>query len=386
MSRDGNDDSFSLRGVGEQQMNLAAQLGQSIVTMHHIDEVFQWLAYAIVQHFNIQLIQFWTNQIGQTGRLVTQLRTVVRRDPTIPEQVVVNDYVAYVAQRVTSERRSYQPQPIENIFPSYQSTLFKRYGLNYCGASFLSKNMLLPPPENMFASERSPVPLAMTTLFIIRRLLHPDVIPNMNMLLEQAMLMAGNRNLLLVNAPRSGHEYPAYAPRTEQNYSPYDYSPYAPRTEQEPFPYAPRTEQDFTPRTGPEISRSGQDFTPRTGQEIPRSGQDFMSPPSFMQSPPPPPARQEKVFTLEQLVPRRKQDDDMLLSENPFASGAIIADKKARRLHVAIDGRSNVANLCAVTGMSSKDVYTALQYLVGHKRIELYTPDGEPASLPPLTK
>ncbi len=338
MSRDGNDDNLSLRGAGEQQMALVAQLGQSILTMHHIDEVFQWLAYAIVQHFNIQLVQFWTNQIGQTGRLVTQLRTVVRRDPTIPEQIVVNDYVAYVAQRVTSERRSYQPQPVENLFPSYQSALLKRYGLNYCGACFLSKNMLLPPSETMFSSERSPVPLAMTTLLIIRQFPHPDVIPSITMVLEQAIIMAGNRNLLYMHAPRTGH----------------DFTPQPPTQMQTP---QPRTDYDFAPH-----------------------------PPAQMQTPLVQQMPQESVFMLEQLIPRRRQDADMLLTENPFASGALISDKKARRLHAAIDGRSSIADLCGAIGMSSKEAYSALQFLLGQQRIELYTPDGRPANVLPPTK
>jgi hypothetical protein len=132
--------------------------------------------------------------------------------------------------------------------------------------------------------------------------------------------MAGNRNLLLVNAPRTGH--------------------------------------DFTP-------------LPLAQTPLP-----------LMQTPLSQPIRQEKVFALEQLIPRRKQDADMLLTENPFASGAMISDKKARRLHAAIDGHSNIANLCAVTGMHSKEVYVALQFLLGQQRIELYTPDGELASLP----
>ena len=314
MSRDGNDDKFSANDISGSQMALVAQLARSVATMHHVDELFQWLAYAMVQHFNLQMIQFWTNQISNTGGLAVQLRTVVRRDSTLPEQVIVNDQMAYIAQRVTSERRSYQPQLTETLFPPYQATLLKRYGLNYCGICFTRNSLLLPPPESIFSNERSPVPLAMTSLFFVRQFPHSDTISTFSLILEQAMIMAGNRNLLLpMNTP--------------------------------PPPSA-AVELQATP----------------------------------------PPLPRETVFPLEQLIPQRRQDADLLLTDNPFARTAIISDKKARRLHAAIDGHTNVAALCHATGMNIKEVYVALQMLLSQHRIDLYKPDGQPASIPPTTK
>lgn len=65
-----------------------------------------------------------------------------------------------------------------------------------------------------------------------------------------------------------------------------------------------------------------------------------------------------------------------MLSDNPFASSAVISDKQARRLHAAIDGRMNVANLCEATGMDIKEVYAALQTLLTLRRVEIYEPNG----------
>src|SRR5258708_7343757 len=101
MSTDGSDLNSPVKDTNRTQMALVAQLFQVATTIHHIDEMFQWLAYAIVQGFNIQLVQFWTNQVDQTGRLTVQLRTVVRQDSTLPEQVIVNDQITYIAQRIT---------------------------------------------------------------------------------------------------------------------------------------------------------------------------------------------------------------------------------------------------------------------------------------------
>lgn len=84
-------------------------------TMRNIDELFQWLAYAILHRFDVQLTQFWTNQVGPTGLLSLQLRTMMRLDPTLPEQIVVNNQVAVIAQYIANERQTYMPQPSDAV-------------------------------------------------------------------------------------------------------------------------------------------------------------------------------------------------------------------------------------------------------------------------------
>jgi hypothetical protein len=98
----------------------------------------------------------------------------------------------------------------------------------------------------------------------------------------------------------------------------------------------------------------------------------------------PQPMLQRVLFPLEQHIPRRKQDANLLLSENPFAGKASISDKKARRLHAMIDGRTNVADLASATGMNAKEIYIALQILLDQQRIELYDPNGQLAKTLPL--
>jgi hypothetical protein len=214
MNTERTGDDFPTRDVNELQITLVTQLLQVVMTMHHIDELLQWLAYAIVQYFNIQLTQFWANQMNQAGRLGVQLRMIVRQDFTLPEQVVVNDHLAYIVQRIISERRSYRFQPIETIFSSYQTTILKRYGLNYCGACFSSGNLLLPPSENMFSGERSAVPLAMVTLLLSRQSPPRDLLLAINAVLNQAIEVAANRGLLTpIGGPMSQQNvYPSPLP------------------------------------------------------------------------------------------------------------------------------------------------------------------------------
>lgn len=85
--------------------------------------------------------------------------------------------------------------------------------------------------------------------------------------------------------------------------------------------------------------------------------------------------RQSQLM-LDDIIPQRVEDTNLLKSSNPLASSIVIADKKARRLFAAIDGRKNVGELCASLNMDSKEAYLALQILVAQHRIQLYEPEG----------
>jgi hypothetical protein len=297
MHESGNN--FPPTELSQQRVAIVAQMLRATATMRNIDELFQWLAYAIVHRFDVQLTQFWTNQVNPAGRLALQLRSMVYQDSSLPEQIVVNDQIAMTAQRMANERHIYTPQPVESIFTQYQTILLKRYGLNYFAGYFIRGNVLLPPPSNAFSTEKPPVLFAMATLLFFRKSPHGDLVPAIGAILEQAVAVAGNYGLLL--------------------------------------PVAATPSQSFASQTSP---------------------------------------RQEPLPALAELIPRRKTDSNQLLSNNPFASSSVISNKQARRLHAAIDGRTNVANLCEVTGMDMKEVYAALQTLLTLHRIEVYEPGG----------
>src|ERR1051326_3538506 len=127
MNSDGSPNSTSFKDIGKEQGALARQLIQVATSLRHIDELFQWTANAFVQHFNVQLVQFWSNQINSEGRLAPQLRTIAQKDPSLPEQVAASTQMASLVQYVTNARRSYKAQPVESLFPSYQTILLKRY-------------------------------------------------------------------------------------------------------------------------------------------------------------------------------------------------------------------------------------------------------------------
>ncbi len=83
-----------------------------------------------------------------------------------------------------------------------------------------------------------------------------------------------------------------------------------------------------------------------------------------------PPQRQPEPDLLE-LIPRRSHSAELMRSSNPLASSVDIADKQARRLYAAIDGRKNLDELSSITGLNAKEIYAAVQILLTQQRIEL---------------
>ncbi len=363
MNQDGTSNP-PFRDIGKEQMELAKQLMQVVATVRHVDELFQWVAGACVQHFNIQLVQLWSNQVNPEGRLTPQLRTIAHKDPSLPEQVAASTQMASLVQYIMNSRRSYRAQAVESLFPSFQTILLKRYGLYYCGACFTSKNVYLPPVERMFAYDQLPTPLTMVVLFFVRQISQVELLAAMNMTLEQALTLAESSGLL-TNTGYSGNlQMPGYMPNMQTpGYSPNMQQ--MPITPQVPMPgYSPNMQQ--TPIT-PQMPMPG--YSPNMQQPV------------TPQVPTP-----DVVPALELLIPRRKQDADLMLSSNPFANKAVIADKKARRLHGAIDGHTNIVGLCAATGMSIKEVHIALQSLLIQQYIEIYEPGGRLVKNSPFFK
>lgn len=315
--------------INRRQMTVMAQLFRAVTTMNHIDELFRWLAYMMVQRFDVQLTQLWANQNDYADLNVVRLRSMVRQDSSLPEQISVNDQVASIAQRMARERPTYYPpQSVEGVFSHYQAILLKRHGLNYFAGCFTSSNAAPLPRNNPLYEqpfgERSAGPFTVIMLLFFRRTPHVDLIPAVGSVLEQALAAAEKRGLLLPAGaanPPGVNNYGANSYIAPGNY----YQPPQP--------------------------------TPRP------------------QAPPPP---RDPLASLQELIPQRKQDSSLMLSSNPFSNSTVIKDKQARRLYAAIDGRTNVAGLCEATGMDIKDVYMALRTLLILHRIELLGPQGQP--------
>jgi len=300
------DDKSSSSYVDRQTMKVVAQLLKAVPTMHHIDEIFQWLTYTIVQQFGVQVVQVWANQVDYTGQMTIQLLTMARQDATVLEQVVVNEDIAQVAQRVVGERSMHIFRSVESQFSSYRARMLQRYGLHYYAGCQVHQHAGQLTMKNATTFTPTSSFLAIAVLLFMKQAPHTDLLSTVSFIMNQAVAIAEKRGLLLP---------PSTATRT--------------------------TDDILTP------------------------------------TPTPRPLSQQAAPALEKLVPRRKDEGDFMLSSNPFtSSSAVIKDKTARRLYMAIDGRMNVEALCESTGMSMKEVYAALQTLLSQRRIEMHEANG----------
>jgi CheY-like chemotaxis protein len=90
-------------------------------------------------------------------------------------------------------------------------------------------------------------------------------------------------------------------------------------------------------------------------------------------------SQQEALPNWLFFIPHRRENPQLLKFSNPLTESVVIADKQARRLYAAIDGKRNVEALCRVTRLEMKGVFKALRILLAGQRIQLYTPEGLPA-------
>jgi CheY-like chemotaxis protein len=84
----------------------------------------------------------------------------------------------------------------------------------------------------------------------------------------------------------------------------------------------------------------------------------------------------QTLRSLYKLIPHRREDAVLMRSVSPLNDSVIIADKSARRIYAAIDGRKNVDELCYATGMDGSELIEALKYLLAEQRILLYDLKG----------
>lgn len=196
MSIYGSEENPSRMDTGGLQVTIISQLFKIVASLHHVDELLQWLTSMIVQQFPVQVAETWSSQPASVQRSSAQLRTLICRDASIPRYVITNDQIAGLASLLLNERHSYKLQPVNKIFNSYQASLMSRYGLIYCSGYFLSNHALLPPPRPDMSGRDSAYSFEALLLLFLRQPVHPDVISTIGLILDQAVQVAENHGLL----------------------------------------------------------------------------------------------------------------------------------------------------------------------------------------------
>jgi hypothetical protein len=198
------DDTFSLQRTRGYRLTIFKQLQQAVEAMHRPEEMFQWLTSVIVQRFDVPILQLWTCESSWTDRPSAQLRAMACQDSS-PPAYVVSEKVAMTVERISREQRMLPPQPIEHLFPNYLASLLKRYGLSYCSFCLIDRNVRFAPVDYALSHERMSTGLTFIALIFLWRYPQQDFISTINIILEQAMVVAENHGLLLPVSPSSGH-------------------------------------------------------------------------------------------------------------------------------------------------------------------------------------
>ena len=164
-----NKNAFTLPNVsGERRQPIAliALLLQNMGNMRDIDEVFLWLSKAMVQSFDISIVQFWATRLDTTGHFHAKIQAFASHNPSIPQPLHVNQYVMAVVERLFYEQQNTTSLPVEAILAPLQASVFTQYNLLYWTGCFLEGN--LPLPSHRAESESgkiSPLPTIIVSLF-----------------------------------------------------------------------------------------------------------------------------------------------------------------------------------------------------------------------------
>ncbi|GHO91811.1 hypothetical protein KSF_018590 [Reticulibacter mediterranei] len=175
---------------------IMTELSHCVVSAHHVDDIFFWLARIIAQHLDVEVVEFWTKQVSSSGSSSLYLRALVTLGDTVPERLVNNDAVRMIVEDIQHERRGFWLKSVADLFTPYQSNLLGRYGLNYCSSYLLKSTALLPPPKKDVSARKIATPLVLGVLLFLEHPPSQRLLLGIGHILERALMMAKKQGLL----------------------------------------------------------------------------------------------------------------------------------------------------------------------------------------------
>jgi hypothetical protein len=184
-------------GVSNQQLaTIMVELSQHAVSVHHIDEMFFWLARTISEHLDVAVVEFWTRQANSIGNFSLDLRALVSQSEAVPERLVINDTVRMIIEDIQNEQRGFWLKPVADLFNPYQANLLGRYGLGYCSSYLLKSAALLPPQKEDFSAGKIATPLVLGVLLFLEHPPSQRLLLGIGHILERALVTAKKQGLL----------------------------------------------------------------------------------------------------------------------------------------------------------------------------------------------
>ena len=164
-----------------------AQMRQGLDDMHHIDELFTRVAHALVQSSGVAAVQFWVLEGGTQSQQLS-LRVSAFGGAALPRKLLVNTYVAQVAEGLCRARRSTTLWAVRELFSPHHALLLARHGVNYCSGYFLASTVPAPLERCL----GTPV-----ALLFLRHFPRQQVLTFVERLVQQALPLAIEGRLVL---------------------------------------------------------------------------------------------------------------------------------------------------------------------------------------------
>jgi len=177
---------------------ILAQFLQAVESMEHIDDIFLWLANTMVRQLSIDALQIWTAQVAYSQQTVQTLRAIALLDRTTPKYVVLNGTIAEIAGTIARKQLNITTRAVDDIFSLHNVSLLKRYGLYYYASCFLSGDTSIPAPKSQMLMAPSKVPSTIVTLVFLKQTGSQYLLQTINLILEQALVIAESRGLLSI--------------------------------------------------------------------------------------------------------------------------------------------------------------------------------------------
>lgn len=201
---------FAPQSTRGYRLTIFTQLKQAIESMYQPEELFQWLASEIVQRFDVSIVQLWSSENRLPGQSSAQLLAMASQNPAQPLHVL-DEKIAITVGQIPRDHHISYPQPVEQVFPGYVSSLLNRYGLSYCAFCVIDRITHSFPTGNAYSQQSAPAGFICTALLFLKQNVDQDLIATISVVLEQALVIAENHHLFV---PVAANSY--YLPPTQE--------------------------------------------------------------------------------------------------------------------------------------------------------------------------
>jgi hypothetical protein len=198
-------------GAGNQPVMLISQLMQHAATMHHMDDMLQWLSNAVVQCVGTGAVQIWAMQGYSSGRYSAEIRAT-SENLSFPRQVYATSAFAGSIEGIFDkcipyEKRSALSIPVTTIFPSSLANFFVQYRMLYWSCFYINSSDLLPPMQQGQTAEKFATPLRLLVSLFTQQSLPENALRAITFLLGQSLRIAKSRALfsVITDAPVKSH-------------------------------------------------------------------------------------------------------------------------------------------------------------------------------------